>query len=181
MIYRFKISKPTNEVNRIDITEWNSNHSFADFRYEKLNIQETKNLFSDTKILWLNMNFSKIKKWDNIEHKYLWVVNIDIAETKLDWKDVEILFAKSQENPDLVWVEDIRYKDTEMNSFWFSSEKIEWWLLTAKPIEYTTQIPKWFRYNNNLQRYGSGPSEYTDIRELMQWNPLIQSYKRQLK
>lgn len=167
--------KKTNEVKRVDITKWEDNQSFAYLQNEQLSINETKELFSSIDMIWLDMNFSKIKKWESMNHKHLWTIDIDIAETKLNWKDVEIVFAKSKNNPDLVWVEDIRYKDVKVNSFWFSSEKIEGWLLTAKPIEYTSQLPKWFRYDNNLKQYGS----YTDIRELIQWNPLIKEYKKQ--
>jgi hypothetical protein len=104
-------------------------------------------------------------------HEYLWEVIIDKFETELYWRRVEIQFAKTWRDPDLVRVENIFYKDGWVNSYWLPNRSVNAWLLTTKPLEYTEQVPHSIKYSGRKYR------GYTDIRPFTQENPLVRAYK----
>ncbi len=169
-----KYQNKTEEVSNINILDWYPSRSFSDYSKKEMNIDYAKYLFEKIDVKWINLNFWKIKDWWESIHSSLWKIKHDIVETNYNWKNIEIVFAKSlNDRPDLVWIEDIRFKDNNINSFWFSTKKIKWWWLTTKPLEYIQQVPLWVR--RDLQMKGW----YIDIREIYQTNPLIKAYKQQ--
>ncbi len=174
------------EVRQIDITSWHNKVSFAQVsRDRNLTFSETKDMFKDIDIEWLKLHFSEIKNIWRQKHKYLWEVNLDAWITDINWEKVEVIFARSSNDPNLVWVENIRYIEESINSYGFSNRKINGWLLTTKPLEYTSQIPRSIKNSRILKEYWwdnwDGHFLYSDIRELIQWNPLIQSYKSRVR
>lgn len=136
-------------------------------------------MFNNLDVWWIDLNFTNLVKWKDMNHKYLWKIETNIITTKLDWKEIDITFANSAtNNPNLVWVENIEFTNSKINSYWFSSETINAWLLTTKPIEYYSQMPKWVRLQSlNREVELVSYDDYVDIRDIIQWNPLIQAYK----
>ncbi len=151
---------------------------FANYWGEKITIQEMKDIIKNTPTWWIDINFKNIKKgidW-GFHQKLKQPIKLDIVETILNWEPIQIKFWYTADKPNLPWVEDIVFKNGNwINSFWFKKRPIHWWLLTTKPLEYTSQLPKWFRFINPYKKY----KNYSDIRELIQSNPLIQAYKNQ--
>lgn len=99
---------------------------------------------------------------DNIEYKKVsWTFK---------WKPIEITYARSASNePDLIWVESINFANSEISSLWIDKEKINWGILTAKPLEYPSQTPDYIRNSKTSKMYWG----YYDIRGSIQSNPLI--------
>lgn len=118
------------------------------------------------------------RKGYTYNHDHLWEVDTIIGKTYFDGKWVDVVFAFEKSNPSLVWVENIYFTHTKINSFGIPNESINAGILTAKPIDYTHQIPKSIIYDS--KRYsipGVTDYSYTDIREYMQQNPLIVKFK----
>ena len=86
------------------------------------------------------------------------------------WKDIEIFFSHTENEPNLVWIDNIQYKNQKINSYWIPSQQINAWWLTKKPMDYTTQLPKWYKWTAVW-------FDYEDIRPLYQESPLIKKYK----
>lgn len=84
----------------------------------------------------------------------------------------------AEDNPFLVWVENICFANETINSYGIPACSISAGILTAKPVDYTDQIPNSIIYDS--KRYyppGVTHYSYTDIREYMQQNPLIVKFK----
>lgn len=109
-----------------------------------------------------------------MSHKYLGNVRTMIGETRWNGKRVEVIFAHTADKPDLVWVENIIFKDTPLNSHGIPSEQIDAGLLVAKPLEYTSQVPDSVAYA--AEKYNG--RQYSDIRPYLQSNPLIVRFKQ---
>jgi len=156
---------------------------FASFQDNKsMDITEVNSMFKNLDIWWINTKFTKIERWIDwgFHQELKQKITIDIAHTTFNWKPIEIKFWYTPDRPDLIWVEDIVFKDTKINSYWFKTDTINWWLLTTKPLEYTFQLPEKIMWTLKMYWHIDekiGLPVYSDIRELIQWNPLIQAYK----
>lgn len=111
-------------------------------------------------------------KWYSFKHDYLWKIIVDVVQMKWKGKSIDVHFARAiNNNPDKVFITNIVYSDAKVNSFGVYDNQINAWPLTAKPIEYSTQLPEdhpWKRYWNL----------YADIRDLYQGMSLIKEYKK---
>jgi len=164
---KFK-NKYWNEYN-ITKLNWLFWENFSSLK--NLNWEQVKQVYN-----WLNIpkwfDFVNLTLWQSLQHKYLWEVNTYVLEAKYMWKKVEIVFWSSINNkPDLVWVEDIRYTDSKVNSHWIPIDTFNSWLFTTKPLEYVQQTSA--DIVNKSQRFW----DYVDIREYIQENPLIKLWK----
>ena len=116
-----------------------------------------------------NMEFKKSIAYENT---YLWIVETDIYQTTWNWKLVDIYFSRAKKEPDKVRIDEIKYADAKINSFWIINESINAIPLVWKPIDYRKQTP-YNRENNPEKGYG----DYADMREIYQNNPIIKYYK----
>ena len=137
-------------------------------------INVIKQWFKNIKLKWINLASMKLKKdWIySYKHKFLWIIDVHICE--IDWNGtlINIHFAKSRSNnPEKVWIDDMTYPDAKINSFWTHDRQINAAPLTAKPIEYKSQSPKWMEVWHQTFEW------YVDIRDLYQENPLIRRFK----
>lgn len=134
---------------------------------------DMKNLFRDTPLdQWFDISFNQgFKTWPKQFHEYLWEVDTIIWKTTYNWKEAEVVFAKAKDRPDLIWIENIRYPNSPINSHWIPKDTINWWLLTTKPLEYNSQVPK------SVLREAIDYGDYLDIRPYIQENPLIRQFK----
>lgn len=143
-------------------------------RFSECTIKEIKDIYKN-ETLWIDENSFNLEVWKTYEyyHEYFedYVV-VNVCNTKMWWKDVEIFFSHTRKEPDLIWIDNIQYKDQQMNSYWIPAKQINAWWLTKKPMDYPTQCPEY----NKLPNAG-GYSDYKDIRLLYQENPLIKKYK----
>ena len=64
-----------------------------------------------------------------------------IGRTALNGEPIEVIFASAKDKPGLIWVEDIRFVNTKVNSHGIPERSINAGMLTAKPLEYTVQVP----------------------------------------
>ncbi len=110
------------------------------------------------------------KKFSYYHDQFATYVTTDVFVGKLWNKDIEVYFSSLESQPDLVWIDQIAYKDQMVNSFGVSAEQINAGWLTKKPIDYSSQSPKDLPYAGNYQ-------DYVDLRILYQENPLIKRYK----
>ena len=109
------------------------------------------------------------------KHEFLWTIHTDIYQVNWKWKLVNIFFSRAIDEPNLVWIDDIQYSNSEINSFWITKKSINAVPLVWKPCDYWHQTP----YNDvkNPEKsvwYWS----YADIRDLYQDNPIIKHYKK---
>lgn len=88
-----------------------------------------------------------------------------------------MVFAFAKSNPNLVWVENICFTHTKVNSYGIPTDAISAGILTAKPIDYTHQIPKSIHDGKKYYIPEVTDDSYTDIREYIQQNPLIVKFK----
>jgi hypothetical protein len=102
-------------------------------------------------------------------HYYLGDINVKVVQWKMNWKDVEIFFSSTETEPDLVWIDQIQYKNQKINSYWLPKDQINGGRLTAKPIEYKHQTPQWYKWREFRT--------YEDIRPIYQESPIIKKYK----
>lgn len=93
----------------------------------------------------------------------------------MNWKDVEIFFSSTETEPDLVWIDQIQYKNQDINSYWIAKNQINGGRLTVKPIEYSHQTPIWYKESYKWQKFDGG--SYIDIRPIYQESPIIKKYK----
>ena len=154
---------------------------FSDIWFWKMSENKLEDVkeFYKNETFWIDVETLKIstdKKY-KYNHDYLWIINVDVLEWKMEWEDIEIFFSSTEDEPEKVRIDQIQYKDQKINSYWIASKQINWGLLTAKPIEYDHQTPKeyWKSYfeTGEWKRYGG----YIDIRPIYQWSPIIKKYK----
>ena len=110
-------------------------------------------------------------------HSYLWEVHTVTGKTIFDGKWIDVVFAFAKSNPNLVWVENICFTHTKVNSYGIPTDAISAGILTAKPIDYTHQIPKSIHDGKKYYIPEVTDDSYTDIREYIQQNPLIVKFK----
>lgn len=134
---------------------------------------EVKNIYKN-ETLWIDLNSftrEKGKTYRYYHEQFESMINVEVYTAKMWWKDVEIFFSHTENEPDLVWIDNIQYKNQRINSYWVASNQINAWWLTKKPMDYREQCPKW--YDWKIYWY----DKYMDIRALYQENPLIKKYK----
>ena len=145
------------------------------WRMNKNTLKDVKN-FYENETFWIDINSLEInpnKKY-TYHHDYLGEINTNVAQWKLGWKDIEIFFSSTKNEPNLARIDQVQYKDQEVNSYWIASKQINWWLLTAKPIDYIHQTPKEWAKQHDLERIAWS---YVDIWPIYQESPLIKKYK----
>ncbi len=124
---------------------------------------------------WLDFQNMKLnpRKAYTYQHDYLWSVNVQVCTIKRNWIDLDFHFARAINSPDKIRIENVVYSDAKINSFWVYDKQVNAGPLVAKPIDYDRQVPS----DRNGVRYWSS---YMDIRDLYQWNPIIQWYKNNI-
>ncbi|MFO0764245.1 MAG: hypothetical protein U0518_05355 [Candidatus Gracilibacteria bacterium] len=120
-----------------------------------------------------DMNFrGGFRKGPDMTHEHLKRVETIIGKTYWNGKPIEITFAHAADNPDLMWIENIVFKDSPLNSHGIPTQQVDGGLLTAKPLDYWDQVPT--SIENIADKYGK---DYRDIRPYIQSNPLIIRFK----
>jgi hypothetical protein len=125
---------------------------------------------------WLDFQNMRLNPWKSYtyKHDFLWTVNVQVCTIKRNWIDLDFHFSRAINSPDKVRIENVVYSDAKINDFWVYDKQVNAGPLIAKPIDYATQVPvdrQWKRYWEN----------YMDIRDLYQWNPIIQRYKNNIR
>jgi hypothetical protein len=108
-----------------------------------------------------------------MHHQHLKHVKTTIGETNWNGKPIEVTFAHAADNPDLMWIENIVFRDSPLNSHGIPTQQVDGGLLTAKPLDYLDQVP--ISIENIADKYGK---KYRDIRPYIQLNPLIVRFKQ---
>lgn len=142
--------------------------------YSEWSTQEVKNKYRNLHVTWLNMNSMQKKSSYNFQHDILTDgVQVDVITMIFNWRKVDVHFAHAIHNaPEKVRIANIVYSDAQLNSFGLYDNQINAWPLTAKPVDYRQQAPSDLHSNLYWSR-----SQYIDIRDLYQENPLIIRYK----
>ena len=155
----------------VDVKLFKDNTSAADF-YEGKKTSKVIKWYSKCIPLWLDYKHmeNNQEKTYSYKHDYLWYVNVQVFTMKWNWIYLDFHFARAENSPTKVRIENVVRSDAKINSFWVYDKQVNAWPLVAKPIDYVTQVPK----NRNGDRYWDS---YMDIRDLYQWNPIIQWYK----
>jgi len=150
---------------------WDKQFEWYEVNQIKNYIKSLDNKYPD----WFIPDFSKwpIKTYES-HHTIAWPINVDIFEWTLNWKKVEWHMARSVNNPNQIWISNIRPKDSKITSFWTDSEFINSWILTSKPFEYTDQLPKSFNWRQEIKKY------YYDITDVLWELKPIREYKKYL-
>lgn len=142
-----------------------------------------KEVYGQIKPMWLDyLWMKKVYDWSySYNHEKLWKVITDIYQAKWNWKLINILFSKTEKEPNKVWIQEIQYADAKVNSFWIINNPINAAPLTWKPIEYWDNTP----YLADVGFWSDTDTEvsfrnwdYVDIRQLYQDNPIIKHYKK---
>ncbi len=134
------------------------------------NISEIINLYKNIQFWSLDLDAIKPKQNGkySYNHKYLWVIDVQIFTTTWRGISIDIHIARARNNsPEKFWIDNIIYSDAKINSFWTYDRQINAAPLTPKPIEYKIQSPK------NMELWYKTYDWYVDIRDLYQGNPLI--------
>ena len=119
-----------------------------------------------------NLKWMKIGKWYTYEHQYLWTIQVEIWTLNINWKNINFYFARAKNDPqNRVRIEEVKYADAKINSFWIYDKQINASPLTWKPIDYAQQVPIDMQWNQRIWW------DYIDIRDLYQENPIIRRYK----
>jgi hypothetical protein len=143
-------------------------------------VEDVKNLFKNLSLgnefdLSFKLGF---KLWQKQFHEFFWEkVNIVIWKTIFNWESVDVIFAFRDKEPNLVWIEDIRYSNVKINSHGIPEKLINWWLLTTKPFEYKDQVPLSIKKHSMREKNDHDNKIYIDIRPYIQNNPLIKQFK----
>ena len=158
------------DVERSRLNDFSSNFQF---NTGELTIEKFKEIY-ETENIWIDINSLQLespkKYW--YYHKGLSSrVYVDICSAKMLGKDIEIFFSYTEKEPNLVWIDNIQYKNQPMNSYWIPAKQINAWWITKKPVEYDELSPT---PNRSFPWIGM---RYKDIRSLYQWHPLIKKYK----
>jgi hypothetical protein len=136
-------------------------------------IDEVKSIYK-SETLWIDINSftrEKEKSYRYYHETFDCTIDVEVYTAKMWWKDIEIFFSHTENEPDLIWIDNIQYKNQTINSYWIASKQINAWRLTKKPMDYIKQCPKWYEWK--IYDY----DKYMDIRPLYQENPLIKKYK----
>ena len=135
---------------------------------------EVTSAYDSLEIPWLDYKAMSPKSWANYsyQHDFLWNVEVEVYSMQYNGKPVDIHFARAKQSPDKVWIENIVYSDAKLNSFGTYDKQINAGPLTAKPIDYDSQVPFDMRWNPHLWGH------YIDIRDLYQGTPIIKQYKQ---
>lgn len=135
---------------------------------------EVTSAYDSLEIPWLDYKAMSPKSWANYsyQHDFLWNVEVEVYSMQYNGKPVDIHFARTEQSPDKVWIENIVYSDAKLNSFGIYDKQINAGPLTAKPIDYERQVPFDMRWNPHLW------GKYIDIRDLYQGTPIIKQYKQ---
>ena len=130
--------------------------------------------YNSLEIPWLDYKAMSPKSWANYsyQHDFLWNVEVEVYSMQYDGNPVDIHFARAKQSPDKVWIENIVYSDAKLNSFGIYDKQINAGPLTAKPIDYKSQVPFDMIWNPRLW------DNYIDIRDLYQGTPIIKQYKQ---
>lgn len=130
--------------------------------------------YNSLEIPWLDYKAMSPKSWANYsyQHDFLWNVEVEVYSMQYNGNPVDIHFARAKQSPDKVWIENIVYSDAELNSFGTYDKQINAGPLTAKPIDYKSQVPFDMIWNPRLWE------NYIDIRDLYQGTPIIKQYKQ---
>lgn len=129
---------------------------------------------------WLDFQNMRLNPWKSYtyKHDYLWTVNVQVCTIKRNWIDLDFHFARATNSPNKVRIENVVYSDAKINSFWVYDKQVNAGPLVAKPIDYATAGARQVPIDRNGVRYWSS---YMDIRDLYQWNPIIQWYKSSIR
>ena len=135
---------------------------------------EVTSAYDSLEIPWLDYKAMSPKSWANYsyKHDFLWNVEVEVYSMQYDGNPVDIHFARAKQSPDKVWIENIVYSDAKLNSFGIYDKQINAGPLTAKPIDYKSQVPFDMIWNPRLWE------NYIDIRDLYQGTPIIKQYKQ---
>ena len=153
----------------IDIVDDFSNNFRKEF--SECTIDEVKNTYK-TETLWIDINSFKIEEWKTYRYyhgEFNCYIDVEVCTAKMWWKDIEIFFSHTDDEPDMVWIDNIQYKNQTINSYWIPSQQINAWWLTKKPMDYAKQCPQYEKLDKIWW--------YIDIRPLYQENPIIKKYK----
>ena len=165
-------------------------NSAVDF-YQWRSWQDVINDYNKLVPKWLDYENMVIVKWKeySYKHDFLWDVNVTVCRTKFNGENIDIHFSSATINlPNEIWIENIVYSDAKINSFGVYDRQINAWPLVAKPLDYDVQAPKqfhklqrqngWIEYFDPAYTYKTWRRhDYIDIRQLYQWNPIIQHAK----
>jgi len=108
---------------------------------------------------------------DIVDHAKVWKTKIDIFEWEIKWVKVEWHMAQSIDDPNKIWISNIRLVDSKINSFWIDGTFINSWILTNKPYEYSRSLPTWIANKKET---------YTDITPILAELKPIREYKAYL-
>ena len=168
------LTKQMNECIKIDklYEKYPFSSSCGIIAWQDINL--TKQWFKNINPRWINLESMKLKKdWMySYDHRFLWIIDVHICE--IDWNGtiINVHFANSRHNcPEKIRIDDITYPNAKINSFWTYDRQINAAPLTAKPIEYASQSPKWMELWHQVFEW------YVDIRDLYQETPLIKKFK----
>lgn len=142
--------------------------------YMNKHSSEVTSAYDSLEIPWLDYKAMSPKSRANYsyEHEFLWNVEVEVYSMQYNGNPVDIHFARAEQSPDKVWIENIVYSNAELNSFGTYDKQINAGPLTAKPIDYKSQVPLDMWWNPHLW------GKYIDIRDLYQGTPIIKQYKQ---
>ncbi len=172
---RYQSFKPLREEMKAEIkVKKLSDYNNAVEFYMNKRSSEVTSAYDSLEIPWLDYKAMSPKSWANYsyQHDFLWNVEVEVYSMQYNGKPVDIHFARSEQSPDKVWIENIVYSDAKLNSFGIYDKQINAGPLTAKPIDYESQVPFDMIWNPRLWGH------YIDIRDLYQGNPIIKQYKQ---
>ena len=143
--------------------------------------KSTPEIIDMYKHLWKNFNLNNMQLlewcWYAYEHHYLWTIEVEIWRLLHNWKYLDFYFAKAKNDPlNKVRIEEVSYPNAKFTSFWIYEKIINAAPLTWKPIEYTVRAPEDMKWNPKFPG-----SNYVDIRDLYQENPIIKWFKNKQK
>ena len=133
------------------------------------------------KRLWKDFNLNDMRllewRWYTYEHQFLWTIEVQVCRLNYKWEDIDFHFAREKNDPfNRVRIEQLTYAEAKVNSFWVYDRQINASPLTWKPIEYDSRVPDDMRKNEKF-----AGSNYIDVRDLYQENPIIKWFKRNIQ
>ncbi len=110
-------------------------------------------------------------------HSIAWPTEIDVFEGVLDGRKVEWHMARSKNNPEQIWISNIRLANGKLSSFGNDSEFLNTGVLTQKPFEYASRLAGQVPYEFNDGR-ALVMDNYYDITDVLWWLRPISNYKK---
>ncbi len=164
------------------------------YRGEDATIDYLRKMNSDTQAkkfyenLWyeFDINGMKIVEWSlsTYEHDFLWTIQVQLCSVNFQWREFYISFARAVNDPlKQVRIEEVLDPQAKMNSFWLPNISVNAAPLTWKPIDYKVNFEIDDVYGNHIysplakDRPTIWNSDYIDIRDIYQSNPLILRFK----